>query len=177
MKNQSKEFPKMTFWDHIEELRKRLLIALIALVITTLVSFIFTEDLIYILAEPVGSMENLQSIEITENVAVFMRVALLSGIVLAMPVIIYEMMAFVMPGLKPSEKKWVYIAVVIGTLLFIVGVAFSYFVMLPNSILFLMDFLGVETRPRLSNYISFITNLLFWMGVVFQAPLIISDHT
>ncbi|HEY60916.1 MAG TPA: twin-arginine translocase subunit TatC [Anaerolineae bacterium] len=173
MQNEINEFPTMTFWDHIEELRKRLLIALIALVIATLISFIFTEDLINILAEPVGSIENLQSIEITENVAVFMRVALLSGVVLAMPVILYELLAFIMPGLKSSEKKWVYLAVGMGTLLFIVGVAFAYSVMLPNSILFLMDFLGVETRPRLSNYINFITNLLFWMGVVFQAPLII----
>jgi len=169
----AKDTTAMPFWNHVEELRKRLLISIIALAITTLISFFFTENLIYFLSQPIGSLKNLQSIEITENVAVFMRVALLSGVILSMPVLLYEVLAFVVPALKPSEKKWIYFAVGMGTLLFVLGVAFAYFVMLPNSIKFLINFLGVETRPRLSNYMHFITNLLFWMGVGFQAPLII----
>jgi len=163
----------MTFWEHAEELRRRLLAALIALAAATLVSFAFAEQVIYLLAEPIGSIEALQSIEVTENIAVFMRVALLCGVAIAMPVILYELLAFILPGLKRGEKRWVYLAIVFGTLLFLAGAAFAYFVMLPSSLTFLVEFLAVETKPRLSSYINFITSLIFWMGAGFQFPLIV----
>ncbi len=163
----------MTIWGHLEELRRRLLIAVAALGITTIFSLFFTNEFINWLAIPIGSLSNLQSIEVTENIAVFMRVALLSGVIIAMPVILYELLAFILPGLKSSEKYWVYLTIIFGTLLFAAGIAFAYFVMLPASVKFLLEFLPVETRPRLSNYINFITNLLFWMGVAFQTPLIV----
>ena len=164
---------EMSFWDHIEELRKRLFIALIALVITTIISFSFADQVIYFLAKPVGSLDNLQSIEVTENIAVFMRVALLCGFTLALPVLLYELLAFILPGLKPNEKKWLYLAIFFGTVLFVAGVAFTYFFLLPVSIQFLLNFLAVETKPRLSNTINFITNLLFWMGIGFQTPILV----
>jgi sec-independent protein translocase protein TatC len=164
---------EMPFWDHVEELRHRLLIALIALALTTAGSFLFAERIIVLLAEPVGSIDALQSIEVTENVAVFMRVSLLSGVAIAMPVILYELLAFIIPGLKVNEKRWVILAVFFGTVLFLVGAAFSYFVMLPASLTFLLQFLGVETKPRLSSYIGFITSLIFWMGIGFQFPILV----
>jgi len=169
-KNSDSEMP---FWDHVEELRKRLLIGLIALVITTAGSFLFAEQLIEILAIPAGSINALQSIEVTENVSVFMRVSLLSGVASAMPVILYELLAFILPGLKENEKKWVILTVIVGTILFLAGAAFAYFIMLPASVSFLLEFLGVETKPSLSSYINFITNLIFWLGVSFQFPIII----
>ena len=163
----------MTFWEHLEELRRHLFIAVAALGIATIASLFFTDKFIYWLAIPIGSLSNLQSIEVTENIAVFMRVALLSGVIIAMPMILYELLAFILPGLKPNEKHWVYVTIIIGTVLFALGIAFAYFVMLPASVKFLIEFLPVETKPQLSNYINFITNLLFWMGVAFQTPLII----
>jgi sec-independent protein translocase protein TatC len=163
----------MTFWGHIEDLRKRLFIALLALGAATAGSFAFAEKVIILLAKPVGSISSLQSIEVTENVAVFMRVALLCGVTIAMPVILYELMAFILPGLKRGEKRWVYATIFFGTLLFLAGAAFAYFIMLPTSVTFLINFLTVETRPRLSSYINFITNLIFWLGVGFQFPIII----
>jgi len=168
-----KDQTRMTLVDHLEELRHRLLLAVAALAIATFASLFFTDQLINFLATPIGSLQNLQSIEVTENISVFMRVGLLSGVVIAMPVILYELMAFILPGLKPKEKRWVYFTIVFGSLLFLAGIAFAYLVMLPASLNFLIDFLGVETKPRLSNYINFITNLLFWMGAAFQTPLII----
>lgn len=163
----------MSFWEHVEELRKRLLIALLALAVATLVSFSVAEQVIYLLAQPVGSIEALQSIEVTENVSVFMRVSLLCGVGIAMPVILYELLLFIMPGLKRNEKRWVYMAIIFGTLLFLAGAAFAYYVMLPSSVTLLIEFLEVETKPRLSSYINFITNLIFWMGVGFQTPLLV----
>ena len=164
---------EMPFWDHVEELRHRLLIVLIALGAATAGSFIFAERIIGLLAEPVGSINALQSIEVTENVAVFMRVSLLSGVAIAMPVILYELLAFIMPGLKIHEKKWVLLTVFFGTILFLAGAAFSYYVMLPASLTFLLQFLGVETKPRLSSYINFITSLIFWLGIGFQFPILV----
>ena len=90
-----------------------------------------------------------------------------------MPVILYELLLFIMPGLKRNEKRWVYMAIIFGTLLFLAGAAFAYYVMLPSSVTLLIEFLEVETKPRLSSYINFITNLIFWMGVGFQTPLLV----
>lgn len=164
---------EMPFWDHVEELRRHLLIALIALAIATFGSFLFAEEIINLLAGPVGSLDALQSIEVTENVSVFMRVSLLSGVTIAMPVILYQLLAFIMPGLKDNERRWVILIVIFGSILFAAGAAFAYFVMLPASLTFLLEFLGVATKPRLSSYINFITNLIFWMGIAFQFPIIV----
>jgi len=164
---------EMPFWDHVEELRHRLLIVLIALAAATAGSFLFAERIIDLLAQPAGSVDALQSIEVTENVAVFMRVSLLSGVAIAMPVILYELLAFIMPGLKLNEKKWVMLTVFFGTVLFLAGAAFAYFVMLPASLTFLLQFLGVETKPRLSSYVNFITSLIFWLGIGFQFPILV----
>jgi sec-independent protein translocase protein TatC len=147
----------MTFWEHFEELRRRLFVGLMALLAATLASFIFADKVIYFLAKPIGSLDVLQSIEVTENVSVFMRVSLLCGVTISMPVILYELLAFIMPGLKANEKHWIYMAIIFGTLLFLAGAAFAYFIMLPTSLTFLVDFLAVETKPRLSSYINFIT--------------------
>lgn len=171
--NPGTEQAMMGFWEHVEELRRRLLIALVALGLGTAVSFTFSDKVIELLAIPVGSIDTLQSIEITENISVFMRVSLLCGLAIAMPVILYELLAFVLPGLKKNEKRWVYLAIFFGTLLFLGGAAFAYFVMLPASVTFLLDFLSVQTRPRLSSYINFITNLIFWLGAGFQFPILI----
>jgi sec-independent protein translocase protein TatC len=172
-KSRSVDSSEMPFWDHVEELRRHLLIALLALAAATIGSFLFAQQIIALLAVPVGSLDALQSIEVTENISVFMRVSLLSGVTIAMPVILYELLAFVMPGLKDNERRWVILAVIFGTLLFLAGAAFAYFVMLPASLTFLLQFLGVATRPRLSSYINFITNLIFWMGVGFQFPILV----
>jgi sec-independent protein translocase protein TatC len=163
----------MSFWGHFDELRKRLFIGLIAMVITTLASFAFAQRLIFILAQPVGGTQNLLSIEVTENMGVFMRVSLLSGFVIALPVIFYEVMAFVLPGLHASEKKWVFMMIPLATLLFVIGVLFAYFVMLPTALPFLINFLGIKTTPRLSSYFSFVTGLLFWIGISFETPLVV----
>ncbi len=163
----------MPFIEHLEELRKRLLIALIALGIATLVSFIFAEDVVEVLTQPVGGLSVLQSIEVTENIGVFTRVSLLCGSIIAMPVILYEILAFVVPGLKKSERKWLFGGLVFGTIFFIAGVLFAYYVMLPRTLEFLINFMGVQTVPRFSSYIKFITNMIFWLGVSFEMPLII----
>ena len=164
----------MSLWEHVNELRKRLFIALIAFVVACVATFNLAPTFINILATPVGGIEKLVSIEVTENLGVFMRVSLLSGFILALPILLYEILAFILPGLTPSEKRWVYIFIPFATIMFVTGVAFTYFVMLPTAIPFLIGgILPVETTPRLSNYIGFVTNLMFWVGISFEMPIVV----
>ncbi len=158
---------------HLNELRIRVFKAFLALMVTTGVSFAFSEQVIRYLALPMGGMEKLVSIELTENIAIFMKVSLLGGVILAMPVIVYQIMAFIMPGLKRSERIWLLIMVPFATLLFAGGVAFTWFVMLPTAIPFLSGFMGITTQVRPENYFEFITRIMFWIGICFEMPLVI----
>ena len=159
--------------EHLNELRIRVFKAFLALIITTGISFAFSQPLIQYLATPIGGIGKLISIELTENIAIFMKVSLLGGFVLGMPVLVYQIMAFVLPGLKRKERTWLFIMVPFATLLFAAGVLFTWFVMLPSAIPFLMNFMGITTQVRPENYFDFITRLMFWIGICFELPLII----
>lgn len=159
--------------NHLNELRIRVFKAFLALIFATVISFIFSEQIIGYLAAPIGGIEKLISIELTENIAIFMKVSLLGGFVLAMPVIVYQTMAFILPGLKRNERVWLFIMVPFATLLFAGGVAFTWFVMLPTAIPFLTGFMGITTQVRPENYFEFITRIMFWIGICFEMPLVI----
>jgi len=163
----------MPLLEHLEELRQRLFKAFAALVVATALSFVFAGQLVDFMAAPIGGRKALVSIEVTENVAIFMRVSLLSGVVLAIPVIAYQILAFVFPGLTQREKRWLVLSVPFASLLFISGVAFTWYVMLPAAIPFLINFLGITTQVRPNNYFEFTTSIMFWIGLSFEMPLIV----
>lgn len=163
----------MSIWGHINELRKRLFVSVAALAITTMVSFAIVPYLLDFITVPVGGIENLQSIEVTENIGVFMRLSLLSGFLFAFPIILSQLLMFLAPGLEKNEKKWIFITIPIATFLFLGGAAFAYFVMLPVAIPYLINFLGVPTTPRLLSYIKFTTSLIFWLGIGFELPIVV----
>jgi len=168
------EQAEMSVWDHIGELRNRLIIAMGALVLTTVVCmFGLANYPLEMIARPDGGLDQLVAIEVTESVGVYMRVSLLAGFILAFPVIFYQVLAFILPGLYRNERRYLYIAIPIATLLFIGGVAFSYLVMLPTALPFLLGFLPVNALPRVSTYVNFVTNLLFWIGMSFESPLLV----
>jgi sec-independent protein translocase protein TatC len=167
------EQTEMTIWDHIEELRRSILWAVIALAVASAFSFLFAEKFITYLAQPIGGLVKLQAIDVTENVGVYMRVSLLGGVVLSMPMIVYQILNFILPGLLPSERKWIFISLPAATLLFLCGAAFSFYIMLPAAIPFMTGFLNIKTVVTISNYIAFVTNFLFWIGIGFETPLII----
>jgi sec-independent protein translocase protein TatC len=102
-----------------------------------------------------------------------MRVSLLSGFSLAFPYILFETFSFINPGLKRRERIFILISIPFAAALFLAGLAFAYKVMLPTALPFLLEFMGIKTVPRPSNYIRFVTNLMFWIGISFQFPLII----
>lgn len=159
--------------EHLEALRRHLLRALIVLALTTAASFAFASRILDWLARPIGGLQALQAIEVTESIGAFMRVSLLSGFVLASPYILFELFLFVNPGLRPRERIMVLTMLPAAALLFVAGLAFAYYIMLPAALPFLLNFMGINTVPRPANYIRFVTGLMFWIGVAFQFPLII----
>ena len=133
---------EMTIWQHLDELRKRLFYSLIVLIAAVVVCVIFADKLIEIVVKPIGGLENLLSIQITENLSVYFRVTLLAGFILSLPFILVQLYLFISPGLSNKERKWLILAVPFATILFCAGAAFAYFVMLPAAIPFLIDFPG-----------------------------------
>lgn len=157
---------------HLNELRQRAFRAFLVVMITTGVSFAFSVQIIDYLTIPVGGRAALTSIEITENMSIFMRVSLLSGMILGMPAVVYQVLRFVLPGLEGRERLWMILGVPFASLLFAGGVAFTWFVIIPVAIPFLTGFLDITTQPRPSNYFEFITSLMFWIGLSFEMPLV-----
>ena len=164
---------RQMLWDQIETLRMHLLRSLLALVVTICISFFFTDRLMQFLAEPVGGLIKLVSIDMTESIGVYMKVALFSGLALAIPYIAFEFWLFAAPGLRAREKKMGLYGIPLTLLFFLGGVAFTYYVMLPSAIPFLIDFMGMKTDPRPQSYFSLVTGLMFWIGVSFEFPLVI----
>ena len=158
---------------HLVALRKHLFRAIAALAVTTVLSFIFTRQIIDWLATPIGGIEKLIVIDPTEPIGTFMRVALLVGFAIAFPYIALELWLFVAPGLKRDSRMFVLAAIPLATLFFVGGMAFARFVMLPAALPFLVNFLGVAADIRVSSYVRFVTGIMFWVGVAFEFPLVI----
>ncbi|WP_376793127.1 twin-arginine translocase subunit TatC [Thermoflexus sp.] len=158
--------------EHLEELRQRLLRSLIALGIGTGIGLLIADRIIDILAAPVGGRAGLVSIDVTESIAAYMRVALLAGFALSFPYITYQILAFIYVGLLPHERRLTLLLVPLATMLFLGGAAFTYFVMMPVAIPFLTTFAGIRTEPRPSSYLSFVVSLMFWLGLSFEMPLV-----
>jgi len=158
---------------HLEELRSRLLWSVVALAIGTAVSFVFTQRLLEILARPIDGLDKIRAIDPTEAVGVYMRVSLLAGVTLAMPVILFQVYRFIAPGLKRNERRTILFTIPFAVVLFATGLIFTYFVMLRPAFGVLLDFGGIQTIPRANTYFGFVTALMFWIGLAFQMPLVI----
>lgn len=165
---------RMTLIAHLRELRSRLVIIAIALSVTTLLSTVFAWRLFDVLVLPLGGRVP-QAISPTETIITYFKVALIAGFVLAMPVIVYQIARFLLPGLMPQERRYLYILVPGASIMFLAGVLFTSMIMLPRMIAFLMAFGSgfVEQQWTLNEYISFVTSLLFWIGLAFETPLVI----
>lgn len=162
-----------SLWGHIEDLRAHLLRALLSVMLTVSISFLFTQKIINYLAQPVGGLDKLIAIEVTESIGVFMKVALLSGIALAIPYITFELWLFAAPGLKPRERKMGLVGIPLASIFFLGGAAFTFFIMLPAALPFLESFMSIKTELRPQSYFSFVTGLMLWIGIAFEFPLVI----
>lgn len=171
------EESNMSLMEHLKELRSRLVWVVIALTIGVLLSAIFTRQIVIAIAEPVTSSDGgLQALSPTESIVVFFKVAFVMGAAFAMPVIVYQIIAFISPGLYPKERRALLLTLPGILILFASGAWFSYTLLLPTAVRFLQDFLGdvIAQAWSIELYITFVTRIVFWVGVSFETPLVVS---
>jgi len=164
--------PFASFLDHLEELRKRIFWAALALVVGAVVGYFFSDWLTALLTRPVPRLVFLTP---AEAFVVKLKVALIAGLFIAAPAVFYQFWRFVKPALLPRETRYVTLAVIFCTFFFCLGVAFSYLVVLPVGLKFLLGFETAKLQPMLSidRYITFISEFLLAFGLVFQIPVVI----
>jgi sec-independent protein translocase protein TatC len=164
---------RLSILGHLTELRTRLIRSVIAVAITTILSFIFWRQIFNILVYPAGGTYFIYT-ELTEMIGTIMRVCLAGGIILATPYLTYEFIMFVAPALTPKEKRYVYIILPWIALMFAGGVVFGYFILIPPAINILTS-MGSEfatAQIRIGNYVSVVTRLLLAIGLVFELPVV-----
>ncbi len=169
---------ELTIREHLEEFRRRLVVAAGATVLTTALTLAFHRYLLQLLVYPaevaLGHKPPLVFTTVTEMLGISFKVSLMGGLVLAIPIWAYEALMFVSPGLTPRERRAIFIFVPGITLAFVAGVMFGYFVLIPPALRFLLTFNTDIAQPfiGIGNYVNLIINLLFWLGVVFETPVV-----
>jgi sec-independent protein translocase protein TatC len=169
---------KMTFLEHLEELRQRLVRALIYLAGGFAVCWGFHEQIFRFMTEPMrkaGFTDRFIYTSPAEALMLYMKMAFFVGIFLASPFVLYEIWAFIAPGLYKHEKKWAIPFVGMGTFFFVSGAVFGHYVLFPMTFRFLYTFGGPDMQflPRIGEYWSFYSWFLLGLGLVFQIPVII----
>lgn len=169
------EFVEMTLAEHLEELRSRILKSAIAVLIALIAGLAFAMQVIEKVAEQAKvPQDQLQIISPTESFTVFMRVALYIAVAIAMPVLIYQLLAFVSPGLTYRERRYIFLAVPFVVLSFAAGVAFAFFLLAPRALEFLSTFGGdiFEWNPRAADVVQFYMTLMLGVGLIFELPIL-----
>lgn len=163
----------MPFLHHLEELRWRLLKSVLTIIVFAGLSFYFSERIFKFLIHPLGDVK-LYVTEVTGSFYAYLKISLLTGILASLPILFYQLWAFISPGLFEREKKAVLPLVMVSTLLFLLGTGFCYYVTLPISLAFLIGFSGEILSPIITvgSYISFASMLLLAFGFGFQLPII-----
>lgn len=166
---------RQSLWEHVEDLRSHLLRSVLWMALGILITSFFTRDLAVVLARPLEEGSLLGAIEVTESIGVFMKIALMGGILLSVPFIALEFWRFAAPGLKPREKKIGLLGIPLAGFLFASGVAFTYSIMPAaiNAMEGFNDFMGFTTNWRPNSYYGFVTGLMFWLGIAFEFPLVV----
>lgn len=164
---------------HLNELRRRLIVSVVVLVVTTSIAFVFHPAIFRFLMGPAQGFESLRDNQLiftqaTEMIGITMKVSLMGGLVLASPIILFQVIMFVAPGLTSKEKRYLFALLPGAMLSFVAGAAFGYYVLLPPALRFLLTFGSDLATPmiRVGNYINLVVTLLFWLGVSFQTPLV-----
>jgi sec-independent protein translocase protein TatC len=160
--------------DHLVALRKHIMRAAFVMILTTAISFTFAGKTLNFLAAPApGGLAAMRAIEPTENVGTYMWVSLLLGFAMAFPYIVLELWMFVAPGLSRRMRVWGLAAIPIALIFLLGGMGFVYYFMLKVALKFLLNFMNMQTTLRPSSYFKFVTNLMFYIGLAFEFPLVI----
>lgn len=176
---------EMSFFDHLEELRWRIIKAGIGIVLGMILCLIFIDWIMDgIFLRPITALNNslspgqqpfhMQNLKPFGQVFLYMQVAIIGGIILSVPNILYQLWAFIAPGLLPKERKYIRSIVAFSSICFLAGIAFAYFLMLPAALTFFAGFGSktIENNIAINEYMSFVVSLLLAAGVVFELPMV-----
>lgn len=165
----------LTIMQHFSELRKRLIIIATAIIVGSLVSYNYIQVLIDIIIKPAQGLEFIY-LSPPELFMAYIKIALLVGFAITSPISLIQIWLFVKPGLKVKEKRYLIFALLMGIVFFLMGVVFSYFVIIPITITFFVQVQVDQIQPLFSfeNYIGFVLSLLLSFGLVFELPLFVS---
>lgn len=169
---------KMTFLEHLEELRQRLVRSALYLAGGFAVSWGFREQIFHFMVQPMreaGFTDKFIYTGVAESLLLYMKMAFFVGIFVALPFVLWEVWGFISPGLYKHEKKWAVPFIGMGTAFFTAGAVFGHFVLFPMTFRFLYTFGGADMQfmPRIGEYWSFYSWFLLGLGLVFQIPVII----
>ncbi len=166
--------------SHLLELRRRLTYSAISVAVTTGVAFAFHRQILTFLMGPANQFEEIPVggpvyTTMTEFISVAFKTSLLVGLFASLPFILYQVVRFAAPGLNKTERRYLYILMPVTILAFLAGAAFGYYVMFPPMIKFLLNFSGGLAIPMIGigNYINLILALTFWLGLIFEMPVVI----
>jgi sec-independent protein translocase protein TatC len=167
----------MSLMEHLQELRVRLMWMLGSMLAGMVIAMAFVTPLISFINMPLAQIGvTPQALGPTDTVGIFFKVSLTAGAAIAMPIIVYQIIAFVSPGLYPHERRALLLILPGVMVLFLLGASFAFYVMVPPAIQFLNNFLASEIRQdwSIDRYISFVTRVVFWIGVAFETPLVVA---
>lgn len=166
---------KQTIIEHLEELRKSLIISVVAIIIAAVGSFYYSEQILTLIMAPLSSLnEGLVVTGVTEAFFVKLKLSFLSGFIIAFPIVVWAIWRFFKPALYPQERKYVYILLPISVLLFVTGVLFAYFGILRLVLNFFIYIAGsnLETMFKVDQYVSFVMAFTIPFGLVFELPVV-----
>ena len=179
MRKKGKKSPdEMTFLEHLQDLRKRLLYSISAVIIGVIPAWIFSKDIYRVLARPVTKFlpegEKLAYTTLTAPFMLYVKVSFLASIFFTSPFIFFQLWLFVSPGLYPKEKRYVVPFVIFTSLFFILGGLFGYFIVFPWACRFFIK-MGADFRPVITvdQYFSFALKVLLGIALVFELPTLI----
>jgi sec-independent protein translocase protein TatC len=170
------EEKEMTFIEHLEELRWRIIYSLIGIVTGTIIAWIFIDFLVEeILLRPAKeSGVSLQNLKPFGQIFLYFQIALIAGLILSIPNVFYQFWKFISPALRKNERKYILAIVIFTTVCFLAGIAFAYFVMLPLALSFAVQF-GTQTIKNefaVDEYMSIIISVMLAAGLVFELPML-----
>jgi sec-independent protein translocase protein TatC len=167
---------EMSFLDHLEELRWRIIYAIIGVVIGTIIAWLFIDQLVnLVLLKPARDAgADLQNLRPFGQLFLFVQISIISGIILSIPNIFYQLWSFISPALRGKEKKYILSIVIFSSFCFLLGIAFAYLVMLPMALKFAEQF-GTEVIKNefaIDEYMNIIISVMLAAGFVFELPMI-----
>lgn len=167
----AEEEKEMGFLDHLEELRGRIIKSIISIIFFSIGAYFFSEKLIDFVTRPIPEVYFMAP---TEAFSTRIKISLIAGIIISVPIIFYHAWRFIAPGLFEKEIKMIIPAVLTSTVFFLIGASFAFVFVLPLSIKFLLGFGTEKLKPmiKIKDYVSFVTYMILAFGAVFQLPVI-----